>query len=162
MPNLERFIEAQDQPFSGFADALAEIRAGGKRGHWIWYVLPNLSGLGSSTMSQAYAIRDRAEAAEYLRHPVLRARLLLITGAIADRLTGASPPSLVALMGSTIDARKLVSSLTLFREVARTLAAAPDDEYGRFMATAADVLSAAAAQGYPACAHTLAHLRERV
>jgi uncharacterized protein (DUF1810 family) len=162
MPNLERFTAAQDQPGSGFAAALAEIRAGSKRGHWVWYVFPQLSGLGSSAMSQAYAIRDRAEAVEYLQDPTLRSRLLLITSAIADALTAASPPSLVVLMGSAIDARKLVSSLTLFHEVARTLAAAPGgDKYIGFVATAAAVLSAAAAQGYPPCAHTLAHLRER-
>jgi uncharacterized protein (DUF1810 family) len=163
MPNLDRFTAAQDQPGSGFAAALAEIRGGGKRGHWIWYVFPQLSGLGSSAMAQACALRDRTEATEYLRHAVLRSRLLLITRAIADQLTAASPPALIALMGSAIDVQKLVSSLTLFGHVARTLHATEGlDEYGSLAAAAGIVLDVAASQGYPPCAHTLAHLRERV
>src|SRR5687767_15099659 len=102
-----------------YESALAEIGAGRKRGHWIWYVFPQIAGLGTSHMSQAYAIRDRDEAVQYLRHPVLSARLLEIASAAAAHLQ--QGVAIGTLMGSSIDATKLVSSMTLFGEVARTL-----------------------------------------
>jgi len=55
-PRLQRFKDAQDQPMAGFESALAEIRAGGKRSHWIWYVFPQLAGMGHSAMSQTYGL----------------------------------------------------------------------------------------------------------
>ena len=66
--DLERFVTAQAN--GEFDTALAEMRAGRKRSHWIWHVFPQIAGLGSSHMSQTYAIRDRDEAVAYLRHPV--------------------------------------------------------------------------------------------
>ena len=68
--DLERFKRAQDQPHSGFATALSELRSGRKTGHWIWYVFPQLSGLGTSDVSQIYGIADVTEATDYLRDPV--------------------------------------------------------------------------------------------
>jgi uncharacterized protein (DUF1810 family) len=68
---LQRFKDAQDRPPSGFDAALAEMRAGAKRSHWIWYVFPQLAGLGSSAASLTYGLDGRAEAEEYLRDPVL-------------------------------------------------------------------------------------------
>src|SRR4051794_34671223 len=116
MPHdLERFRSAQEDGSTGFHSALAEIRAGQKQGHWIWYVLPQLAGLGSSTRAQRYGINGRAEAVEYLGDPVLGERLLTITEAVAAHaIRGVS---LVHLMNSRIDAQKLVSSLTLFEGV---------------------------------------------
>jgi len=147
-PPLERFLDAQDAPHGGYADALAEIRGGRKRSHWIWYVFPQIAGLGRSSLAEAYAIGGRDEAVAYLREPTLRARLVEITQAVDDRLREGVP--LVRLMGSDIDALKLVSSLTLFR------AAAADDAE---MASIADaVLDQAAAQGYPRCSFTLTAL----
>ena len=148
---LDRFLDAQKAPHGGYADALAEIRSGRKRSHWIWYIFPQLAGLGRSPFAQAYAIDGRAEADAYLRHPVLRARLLEITQAVDDQLQGGVP--LVSLMGSEIDALKLVSSLTLFRRVAASATGDADVA----SATSA-VLARAEAQGYPPCAFTLAAL----
>src|SRR5690606_17445562 len=78
MNHLDRFHSAQDSPDAGFDAALRELQAGRKRGHWIWYILPQLAGLGMSGMSQRYAIRDAQEAVAYLQDPVLRDRLLAI------------------------------------------------------------------------------------
>ena len=119
MLNLDRYLEAQNQPHTGFASALAEIRAGGKQGHWIWYVFPQLAGLGRSGPSLRYAIADLSEARAYLQHPELRSRLLAITSAVAEQARQGH--RLADVMGSSIDVTKLVSSLTLFAHVARQL-----------------------------------------
>lgn len=155
---LDRFKSAQDSPHSGFAAALDEIESGAKTSHWIWYIFPQLSGLGSSRTSQSFAIDDEDEAAAFLRDPLLRQRLLTITAAVAKQLARPGT-SLTALMGSDTDARKLVSSLTLFGPVARTLHASEGLDAGEAIAAAADeVLAVAASQGYPRCAHTLRRL----
>jgi len=158
MAQLERFRAAQDAPGSGFEAALLEIRTGSKTGHWIWYVFPQLQGLGASAMSQAYGLADAAEAADYLRDPALRPRLLAITAAVAEQLTTRGR-TLRALMGSEVDARKLVSSLTLFETVAAALHR--DDgleDYAAIARAAGDVLAAAASAGYARCAYTLEQL----
>ena len=150
---LGRFRDAQDQPRSGYKQALAEIRAGGKRGHWVWYVLPQLAGLGNSSMSRAYAIRDRADAEAYLRDPVLSARYLEIISAIHDQLR--RPIGFEDLMGSATDARKLASSLTLFGDVAGDMSEKGGTPTQSAIAErAGDVLRAAAREGYNACAFT--------
>jgi uncharacterized protein (DUF1810 family) len=156
MPNLDRFKQAQDQRTSGFESALAQIRAGCKTGHWIWYVFPQLSGLGASSMSETYAISDPAEAVAYLQDPILRSRLVTIATAVAEQLRTEKNVSLARLMASAIDVRKLVSSLTLFGNVARQLHAAEGSDAYRTLADLADeVLGIAAAQGYPPCQYTL-------
>ena len=120
-------------------------------GTGFWYVFPQLSGLGASAMSQAYAIADAAEAEAYLRDPTLRARLLTITAAVAEQLTSRGR-SLSTLLGSEIDARKLVSSLTLFEHAALTLQRTDGlDDYAALAAAAGAVLTAAAAEGYARC-----------
>jgi uncharacterized protein (DUF1810 family) len=104
--DLERFLEAQDPVY---ASVLEELRRGRKVGHWMWFIFPQVAGLGQSPMSQRYAIGSRDEAREYLAHPVLGARLrecAQITAAIRDR-------SAEEVFGP-IDARKLRSSTTLF------------------------------------------------
>jgi uncharacterized protein (DUF1810 family) len=166
MSRLDRFKRAQDDPYAGFESALEEIRSGGKRGHWIWYVFPQLDGLGMSPTAREYAIHGEPEAAAYLRDRQLRARLLSITRAVAEQLAAGSSASgdkmlrLSTLMGSEIDAKKLVSSLTLFAEVARRLAAAEDagsddaEAYASTASTAGAVLTLASSQGYPPCALT--------
>ena len=110
---LQRFVDAQPR---NYADALAELKRGRKASHWMWYVFPQIAGLGSSAMAQAYAIGSLAEAGAYLAHPVLGARLrecvravLAVEGRTAHDIFG-SP-----------DDFKLRSSLTLFA------AAAPDE-----------------------------------
>ena len=154
---LQRFTDAQSQRGSGFESALAEIQSGRKRGHWIWYVLPQLAGLGHSGMSQTYGIDGVAEAESYLRDPLLRGRLLTITIALVEQLRRGV--SLESLMNSSIDAMKLVSSLTLFGHVARRLHAVEHlDDYASLARVADEVLAKADAQGYPPCAFTLGRL----
>jgi uncharacterized protein (DUF1810 family) len=116
MSDLERFVSAQDENDT-YLRALAEIRAGRKRTHWMWFVFPQIAGLGRSPMAQHYAISSLAEAKAYLAHPVLGARLREITGALVG-VTGLSAQDIFG----GIDALKLRSSLTLFAR-----AAGPDD-----------------------------------
>src|SRR5262245_48977505 len=104
---LQRFKDAQDQPISGFETALSEIRRGGKRSHWIWYVFPQLAGMGHSAMSQRYGIDGVEEAEDYLRDPVLRSRLSTIAAAVVEQLDRRPAPSLDRLMGASIDVAKL-------------------------------------------------------
>jgi uncharacterized protein (DUF1810 family) len=154
-----RFTSAQDSASAGFESALREIRGGRKRGHWIWYVLPQLSGLGVSEMSTRFALRDAADAAGYVRHSMLGPRLLTIVSAIAEQLAAHPGLSVATLMGSEIDARKLVSSLTLFEPVARSLDGAGAPEWARALGDASRaVLERAAAEGYPPCAYTRGRL----
>ena len=160
MSRLQRFKNAQNSSHAGFKSALNELRAGGKRGHWIWYVFPQISGLGTSGPSRTFAIDGEQEAVEFLRDSELRSRLFTITSAIAEQLRAGSATSLTALMGSEIDARKLVSSLTLFGHLARKLDQTDgSDAFLRLANVADDVLAVAAAEGYPPCAYTLRRLR---
>lgn len=85
MFDIERFIEAQDY-CNSYETALEEVKRGCKRTHWIWYVFPQMSGLGESHMSKKYAINSLLEAKAYWDNPILKARLLEITKAIFHRL----------------------------------------------------------------------------
>ena len=105
---LARFLDAQDGIYE---QALAEIRRGAKRSHWMWFIFPQIAGLGRSAMSRRYAIASIDEARAYLEHPVLGCRLRTCISALQD-VTGRSA---VAVFGD-IDAAKLRSSLTLFLE----------------------------------------------
>ena len=110
---LDRFLDAQR---GDYAVALAEVRRGRKTSHWMWYIFPQIAGLGQSSTARYYSIRDLEEAREYYAHPVLGQRLREISGALLD-LRGSDP---VAVFGG-IDSMKLKSSMTLFAM------AAPDD-----------------------------------
>lgn len=107
--SLDRFVEAQTLAYPG---ALAEIRRGAKRSHWMWYIFPQLAGLGQSTTARHFAVRSANEARAYLDHSVLGARYLECVTALQD-LPISDP---VAVFGE-IDAMKLRSSLTLFEAV---------------------------------------------
>ncbi len=145
---------------SGFDSALSEIRAGGKRSHWIWYVFPQLTGMGHSVMSQRYGLEGVDEAKDYLREPVLRSRLLTIATAVARQIEQQGSGSLERVMGSSIDAAKLVSSMTLFGALAAKLHATEGlDDYAAIADVAARILAVAAAEGYPACQFTLGRLQ---
>lgn len=160
MSRIERFRQAQDSAYEGFESALDEVRTGGKRGHWIWYVFPQLHGLGASGASRTFAIDGEEEAEAFLRDPELRSRLLTIAEAVAEQLRGDKGTSLRAVMGSDIDAKKVVSSLTLFGHMARKLAEAEStDTYSPIAAVADEVLQRAESQGYPPCAYTLRRIR---
>ena len=157
---LDRFRDAQADPHAGFASALRELRAGRKTGHWIWYVFPQLAGLGRSTTAVHYGLADAAEAADYLRDPVLGGRLVEAAAAARSHLTGPPRIGLVSLMGSVVDALKLVSSMTLFAHVAKALMATePAPRFEAMADHARAILTAAAAAGYDRCAFTEAHLR---
>ena len=108
--DLDRFVAAQS---ATYADALAELRAGCKRTHWSWYVLPQLAGLGSSAISVRYAIAGPDEARAYLAHPLLGARLRECVAAM-NRHEGTAA---AAILGE-VDARKFHSCATLFAQVA--------------------------------------------
>ena len=110
---LDRFLDAQR---GDYAAALTEVRRGRKISHWMWYIFPQIAGLGQSSTARYYSIRDLEEAREYYAHPVLGPRLREISGVLLE-LRGSDP---VAVFGS-IDSMKLKSSMTLFA------VAAPDD-----------------------------------
>jgi uncharacterized protein (DUF1810 family) len=114
---LRRFVDAQEEGGT-YEGALAELREGRKRGHWIWFVFPQIAGLGSSPMSRHYAIGSLEEARAYLAHPFLGPRLHECAAALL-----AADPSLTAeqILGP-IDALKVRSSMTLFAR------ADPDDD----------------------------------
>ena len=114
--DLERFVVAQGRGGT-YERALAELRAGRKASHWMWFVFPQIEGLGRSATAQAYAIASLAEARAYLEHPLLGPRLHECADALLD-LDGSDP---VAVMGA-IDALKLRSSMTLFAR------AGPDED----------------------------------
>ncbi len=104
--DLERFVRAQEHSWH---DALAEIRGGRKRSHWMWYIFPQIAGLGMSSTAQYYAIQDLQEAEEYLAHPILGPRLLEISRALLALDTDDAS----AVFGWPDDL-KLRSSMTLF------------------------------------------------
>jgi uncharacterized protein (DUF1810 family) len=110
MSDLERFVVAQE---SRYEQALAEIRRGRKDSHWMWYIFPQLAGLGFSPTAERYAIRDLDEARAYLAHPVLGPRLIACATAVAE----SSSPSADHLFGFP-DELKLCSSMTLFSQAA--------------------------------------------
>lgn len=120
--DLTRFLDAQDSEWSMYDEALREVRRGRKSSHWIWYIFPQLRGLGHSWNSTYYGIADRREAEEYLRHPVLGARLREITLALLEHTDAAA----VQIFGG-IDARKVKSCMTLFDSIS------PDDIFAHVL-----------------------------
>ena len=113
--NLLRFVHAQDSGgiYDGtgtYAQALEEVRAGHKRGHWIWYVFPQMKGLGHSEISEFYGINGREEAKAYIEHPILRERLVEICEAVLH-----NEKSVYEIFGS--DTIKVRSCVLLFASV---------------------------------------------
>ncbi|MBO0949701.1 DUF1810 domain-containing protein [Fibrella forsythiae] len=104
--NLNRFVDAQA---SNYTQALAEIRNGQKRSHWMWYVFPQIAGLGFSSTAAFYAIHDLQEAIDYLNHPLLGPRLI----EIATAMLHVEGKPATQILGSPDDV-KLRSSMTLF------------------------------------------------
>jgi uncharacterized protein (DUF1810 family) len=115
---LSRFVQAQDGVYD---DAVAELRAGRKRSHWMWFVFPQIAGLGRSWAAQRFAIGSLDEARAYLQHPVLGPRLL----DCADVLLADGEHTATGIFGE-LDAMKLRSSMTLFQ-----LAAPQESVFGR-------------------------------
>jgi len=107
--NLERFVDAQN---GAYERALSELRAGHKRSHWMWFIFPQIAGLGSSFMAEKYAVRSAEEAAAYLADPVLGSRLLRCV----DAVLAIEGKSAHEVFGSPDDF-KLRSSMTLFAAI---------------------------------------------
>ncbi|RYZ52488.1 MAG: DUF1810 domain-containing protein [Sphingobacteriales bacterium] len=109
---LQRFVLAQREHYD---QALSEIKAGRKKSHWMWYIFPQISGLGLSETAIYYAIADKAEASAYLQHDLLGARLVEISRQLL--VVGTNDP--VWIFGQT-DSMKLRSSMTLFASLEQT------------------------------------------
>ena len=112
--DLQRFVDAQAPVFD---DVLAELRAGRKRTHWMWFVFPQLAGLGHSAMAHHYALGSLAEACDYLRHPLLGPRLEICSTLVLEQVDR----SVDAIFG-TPDNLKFRSSMTLFAQAAPEIA----------------------------------------
>src|SRR6185312_1176457 len=110
--NLKRFLDAQE---NDYAIALSEIKNGKKQSHWMWYIFPQMQGLGLSETSKFYAIKNIREAEEFLNHPVLGSRLIEICNELLNFETGDAHK----IFGSPDD-MKLQSSMTLFSSLAGT------------------------------------------
>jgi uncharacterized protein (DUF1810 family) len=110
--NLQRFLDAQQKSYD---QALTEIQNGKKKTHWMWFIFPQISGLGFSDTSKYYAIRNRHEAEDYLKHPVLGSRLTTICHALLDLAINNAN----SIFGSPDDL-KLKSSMTLFAQFNHT------------------------------------------
>ena len=108
--NLQRFLDAQE---NDYADALREIKQGYKQSHWIWFIFPQMRGLGRSSMAEYYGISSIEEARAYLDHPILKARLFEISTAL---LQHKGKSTAYEILG-TIDAIKVRSSMTLFDHI---------------------------------------------
>ena len=104
--DLDRFIEAQKNTYNR---ALQEIKNGQKESHWIWYIFPQIRGLGHSERANYYAIEDIEEATNYLKHPILYARLIEISKALLE----VEEKTAIEILGY-VDAMKVKSSMTLF------------------------------------------------
>jgi uncharacterized protein (DUF1810 family) len=110
--DLARFVDAQDAGGT-YDSALGELRAGRKHGHWMWFVFPQVAGLGRSPTAQHFAVSGLDEARAYLAHPVLGPRLVEAAGALLDQ-----PSRDAVVVLGPIDAQKLRSSMTLFARAA--------------------------------------------
>lgn len=111
--DLNRFLQAQE---NSYADALQEMKNGKKTSHWMWYVFPQIKGLGRSSMAREYEIQDLAEAEAYLKHDKLGERLLRLTKILVDDMHGKSAEQIFGYP----DFLKFHSCLTLFEYVANT------------------------------------------
>ncbi len=122
--NLQRFVDAQQHVFAG---VIAELRQGSKRGHWMWFIFPQLKGLGRTAQSNFFGIASLQEAAGYLQHPVLGPRLIECTQLVND-IEGRSAEDIFG----EIDAMKFRSSMTLFAKAmpanATPINAAPENQ----------------------------------
>ena len=150
MVDVDRF--ARHHP-GDFQRARAEMEAGRKSSHWMWFVFPQFVGLGRSATAVEYGISGADEAEAYLRHPVLGRDYATIVAVVWDQVVR-KHVGITALMGSPDDL-KLVSSLTLFGAVARQTS---DPRFATLADLCDDILSIAAEQGFPRCSVTTAAL----
>ena len=119
---IQRFLEAQNKRFVGYQQALTEIKNGYKSGHWIWYIFPQMKGLGYSSMSRYYGISDLKEAKEYMKNETLAGRLREITNALLEHTDKRAEEIL-----GYVDDMKVKSSMTLFDAIC------PGDVFGKVL-----------------------------
>lgn len=147
---------------NNYANALAQLKQGHKTGHWIWYIFPQISGLGQSATAREWELKDIHEACAYLHHPQLLAHYREILVVVDEKLQQGLP--IAALMGGHPDDFKLISSVTLFSAAAECLAtdsATADTDarsYQHLAVVCHRVLSAVQQQNYPPCEFTLHRL----
>jgi uncharacterized protein (DUF1810 family) len=145
-----------------YQTALSELRGGRKQSHWIWYIMPMMSGIGYSHMCQTYGVPSLDHATGYLLHPILGPRLAEVVEVVHSQICERNL-KLQRLMGSDVDALKAVSCLVLFRAAAEPLASAdvpvPFD-VSKFRDRAKLVLDAVSAS-YPACKFTTDYLKRQ-
>lgn len=156
MSKLDRFHNAQQglSSLPSFKQAFGEIHQGTKVSHWIWYILPQLKELGFSGTAKHYGIEDAQEACDYLRNKALFDNYLSIIKEIQIQI---KHRSITYVMGSSIDAKKLMSSITLFREVAaylNSLQQEPFHDYKGMVETCDYILERAAKDNLFLCQHT--------
>ena len=120
--SIERFLDAQNATYAGYDQALEEVRNGRKVWHWIWYVFPQMRGLGHSERANYYGIADRGEAEEYLLNFTLNDRIHEVSEALLQHQN----KSAVSIFGA-LDAMKVQSSMTLFDAIS------PDDVFSKVL-----------------------------
>ena len=160
MTDLTRFHEAQQKISGGYAQALKEISAGKKTSHWVWYIFPQLNTIGQSTIAVFYGINDFEEACDYLRDPVLFKHYIEMVTLVEQHLKAGIP--LETLMGSETDALKLVSSLTLFGEVASVLSSDEKElnkDFKTLKSSCDNIFTIIAQKGHYRCEKTLSYLK---
>jgi uncharacterized protein (DUF1810 family) len=150
--DMERFRDGYRRDIDR---ALAEINAGRKRSHWMWFIFPQVAGLGSSSTAAHYAIRDRTEAEAFLADPVLGVGYRQLVDAVWQQVIGADT-TIRALFGRPDD-QKLVSSLTLFGGLADGLG----DDWTTTARRITELLDLAETQGLPRCSTTQRFLAAR-
>ncbi|WP_298623238.1 DUF1810 domain-containing protein [uncultured Legionella sp.] len=159
--NLDRFHKAQ-KSHSGHEQAKKELQNGKKTSHWIWYIFPQLESLGFSDTAKYYGIKDRDEACAYLKDPILFQRYFQLVQLVEQQV---QKIPLTTLMGGNVDAQKLMSSLTLFRNAATHLNKTPGQSNHDFKGleqSCARIFKLTANQGYYPCQKTLSALSHSV
>ena len=147
MSDLQRFLDAQAGiGFTPYDTALAEMKAGHKQSHWIWYVFPQIN-LGTSPRSEHFAIKSPAEVEAYLTNDTLRTRYLDISTEVLHQLQAGVDPTF--LMGGSTDRDKLISSATLFEDFAFAL-----NEFDLY-STIVEILTFMQSRGFTRCIRTL-------
>lgn len=157
MSNIQRFIKAQQgqEAYPSFQQAYNELKTGSKQSHWIWYIFPQLKRLGFSSIAQHFGIVDFKEACDYLQNEELFRNYDAITQLVEQQLKRKIP--VLILMSGEIDTKKLVSSLTLFRETASFLLKKGDtsQDFAALASCCERILTETSKQGYFPCALTL-------
>ncbi len=164
MPDIQRFIKAQQGNTSSpsYAQAYGEIKSGRKKDHWIWYIFPQLEALGHSSTAKYYGIVDLKETCDYLKNPKLFKNYLEISQLVLQQLKNKIP--IRTLMNGDTDARKLTSSLTLFREASSFLLSQGNttQDFAKLVTCCDEIFNKIAQQGYSPCERTHTIIEEAI